>query len=153
MRILRTRVILSNCTTFTLIASFKHDLHFVTLPLLPALNIFWQIVWGRDDTYRNILNSFMTKVPMICSANQWTGFCVIGTSVMKELRPCQTSTLREKCPNTEFSLVRIFPHSDWIRKDTSYLSVFSPNAGKYGPEKTPYLDTFHTVLWWNFLRK
>ena len=27
-----------------------------------------------------------------------------------------------------------------------YLSVFSPNAGKYGPEKTPYLDTFHVVL-------
>ena len=26
-----------------------------------------------------------------------------------------------------------------------YLSVFSPNAGKYGPEKTPYLDTFHAV--------
>ena len=25
------------------------------------------------------------------------------------------------------------------------LSVFSPNAGKYGPEKTPYLDSFHTV--------
>ena len=23
-----------------------------------------------------------------------------------------------------------------------YLSVFSPNMGKYGPEKTPYLDTF-----------
>ena len=54
-------------------------------------------------------------------------------------------TLREKCPNTEFFLVRIFLHSDWIRKDTSYLSVFSPNAGKYGPEKTPYLDTFDTA--------
>ena len=26
-----------------------------------------------------------------------------------------------------------------------YLSVFSPNAGKYGLRKTPYLDTFHTV--------
>ena len=26
-----------------------------------------------------------------------------------------------------------------------YLSVFSPNAGKYGPEKTPYLDTFQAV--------
>ena len=24
-------------------------------------------------------------------------------------------------------------------------SVFSPNAGKYRPEKTPYLDTFHAV--------
>ena len=26
-----------------------------------------------------------------------------------------------------------------------YLSVFSPNAKKYGPEKTPYLDTFYAV--------
>ena len=24
----------------------------------------------------------------------------------------------------------IFPHWDWIRRDTNYLSVFSPNAGK-----------------------
>ena len=24
-------------------------------------------------------------------------------------------------------------------------SVFNPNAGKYGPEITPYLDTFHEV--------
>ena len=24
--------------------------------------------------------------------------------------------------------------------------MFSPNTGKYGPEKTPYLDTFHAVL-------
>ena len=55
-------------------------------------------------------------------------------------------SLREKCPNTEFFLVRIFPHSDWIRRDTSYLSVFSPNVGKYEPEKTLYLDTFHTVI-------
>ena len=28
---------------------------------------------------------------------------------------------------------------------TKYLSVFSPNAGKYGPEIIPYLDTFHAV--------
>ena len=27
-----------------------------------------------------------------------------------------------------------------------YLTVFSPNTGKYGPEKTPYLDIFHAVL-------
>ena len=54
-------------------------------------------------------------------------------------------TLREKCPNTEFFLVRIFPHSDWIRRDTSYLSVSSPNARKYRPGKTSYVNTFHTV--------
>ena len=27
----------------------------------------------------------------------------------------------------------------------SYFPVFSPNTGKYTPEKTPYLDTFHEV--------
>ena len=54
-------------------------------------------------------------------------------------------SLREKRPNTELFLVRIFLHSDCIRRDTSYLSVFSSNAGKYGPEVTPYLDTFHAL--------
>ena len=31
-------------------------------------------------------------------------------------------------------LVLIFPHLDWIRRDTLYLSVFSANEGKWGPE-------------------
>ena len=85
-------------------------------------------------------------------------------------------------------LVRIFRHSDWIRRDTpyhvkvskygvfpgpyfpaygeilriswkcpnteiftTYLFVFSPNAGKYGPAKTPYLDTFHAVIYFTHL--
>ena len=26
------------------------------------------------------------------------------------------------------------------------ISVFNPNTGKYGPEITPYLDTFHAVI-------
>ena len=47
--------------------------------------------------------------------------------------------LREKCPNTEFFQVCIFPHLE-------YLLVFSPIAGKYRPERTPYLDTFHALL-------
>ena len=55
-------------------------------------------------------------------------------------------SLYEMCPNTEFFLVRIFWHSHWIRRDTLCLSVFSLNAGKYGPEKTQYLDTFHAVI-------
>ena len=38
-------------------------------------------------------------------------------------------SLCEKCPNTDFFLVRI--QSEFKRK--------------YGPEKTPYLDTFHAV--------
>ena len=31
-------------------------------------------------------------------------------------------------------LVRILPHSGWTRRDTPYLSVFSPNTEKYWPE-------------------
>ena len=27
-----------------------------------------------------------------------------------------------------------------------YFSVFGLNTGKYGPEKAPYLDTFHAVI-------
>ena len=27
-----------------------------------------------------------------------------------------------------------------------YFPVFVLNTGKYGPEITPYLDTFHTVM-------
>ena len=52
-------------------------------------------------------------------------------------------SLREKCPNTELFLVRIFLYLDWIRRDTQ---IFIPNTGKYGPEISPYLDTFHAVF-------
>ena len=36
----------------------------------------------------------------------------------------------------------VFPR---IRTEHGEILVFCPNAGKYGPEKTPYLDTFHAV--------
>ena len=42
--------------------------------------------------------------------------------------------------------VRIIPHSDQIRRFTLYFFVFSPNAGKYGPEKLPpNTETFCAV--------
>ena len=30
--------------------------------------------------------------------------------------------------------------------NTERYEVFTPNAEKYGPETTPYLDTFHVVI-------
>ena len=51
-------------------------------------------------------------------------------------------TLREKCPNTEFFLVCIFPYLYWLRGDILFLSVFSPKAGKYRPEKNSVLGHF-----------
>ena len=43
--------------------------------------------------------------------------------LMKIFIYCHNLPLCEKCPNTEFFLVHIFPHSDRIRRDTLYLSV------------------------------
>ena len=58
----------------------------------------------------------------------------------------EETTLREsfcvKFSAFEVFLVRIFLYSDWIRRDTPYLSVFSPNAGKYGTEKLPIQTIF-----------
>ena len=44
-------------------------------------------------------------------------------------------SLHEKCRNT----------AEVFGLNTSYLCVFSPSAGKYGPELTPYLNTFRLV--------
>ena len=54
-------------------------------------------------------------------------------------------SLCEKCPNTEFFLVRISRIRTENLKDTECLSVFSPNKRKYGPEKILYFDTFHAL--------
>ena len=43
--------------------------------------------------------------------------------------------LLKKCQYSEIFRSVSSPHSDCIRRDMEYLSVFSPNAGKYGPEK------------------
>ena len=47
-------------------------------------------------------------------------------------------------------LVRIFPHSDRTRKDTPYLSVFSPKCGKVRTRITPNMDTFYALSYIDF---
>ena len=42
-------------------------------------------------------------------------------------------------------LVHIFPHSDWIWRDMKYLSVFSPNAGKYNFKYGHFLRSSYCV--------
>ena len=40
----------------------------------------------------------------------------------------------------------MLPFNAW--KVSKYGVISGPNTEKYGPEKTPYLDTFHAVPWW-----
>ena len=42
-------------------------------------------------------------------------------------------------------LVRMFPHLDWIRRDTSYLSLFKSKCGEMLTRKISNMDTFHAV--------
>ena len=57
---------------------------------------------------------------------------VIDSGFSEEVR--QESSTAEKVSVFGVILVRIFPHSDGIRRHTPSLSVFNPNAGKCGPE-------------------
>ena len=49
-------------------------------------------------------------------------------------------------------LVCNFPHLELMRRDTEHLSVFSPNAGKYGPEKLR-IQAFSRSALYGFLEK
>ena len=53
-----------------------------------------------------------------------------------------SKTLLEYC--VKFVQIRSYFWSVFSCIRTEY-SVFSPNTGKYGPEITPYLDTFHAL--------
>ena len=50
----------------------------------------------------------------------------LGKPISKN--PCVKRIRIRSYSGPDFS--RIFPHSDWIRRDSPYLSVFSSNAGK-----------------------
>ena len=55
---------------------------------------------------------------------------------------------RKKSPYSELFWSAFFTDFPAFGLNTEryYLSVFSPNAGKYRPEITPYLDIFHAVV-------
>ena len=65
--------------------------------------------------------------------NQESGFCLLffKSPIQTIFLKCTESGLREKFPDTEFFLVRIFLHSDWIRRFTPYFPVFRVNTEIY----------------------
>ena len=53
----------------------------------------------------------------------------------------------KKCPYLEF-FWSVFSVFELNTGDTEYLSVFSPNAGKYGPEKLRIRTLFTQCIVW-----
>ena len=86
--------------------------------------------------------NFLFTIPAIYY-KCWTIFKNIWYMLLRFFFLASKSTTAWKVSVFGVILARIFPHSDWMRRDTSYISVFSPNAGKYGPEELR-LRTFFT---------
>ena len=57
------------------------------------------------------------------------------------------------CPQIHYFLVNYHcvKRVQMLSFSGPYFPVFGLNTGKYGPEKTTYLGTFHTVLFVNYL--
>ena len=95
-----------------------------------SLQIYWKF---KFITKVNFEFKFPYSSPRI-----WLGI-VLELSVQKcQLQKWSHEASAWKVFVFEVFLVRIFPHSDWIRRDTPFLFVFSPNAGKHGPENSQY---------------
>ena len=62
-----------------------------------------------------------------------SGLCSFTTGLRTQIFiKNRYKTLHKKSPCSELFWSLFFPYSDWIRRDTEHLSVFSPNAGKCG---------------------
>ena len=106
--------------------------------------------YWKQNMKKKTLNNLccMNKLPEFNKINVFLPIWIIFTSIFWKLRYFQENN---KIANTAWkvsmsvfgvSLVRIFPHSEWIRKDIPYLSVFSPNTvSKYG-------DTLPRRFWY-----
>ena len=93
--------------------------------LYGCFSCFWivQIVpnHAKHHIYSYISQVYLYNIPMLLRYRAWK-VSVFGVT-----------------------LVRIFPQSDWTRRDREYLSVFRSNAGKCRPEKFR-IRTFYAVI-------
>ena len=58
----------------------------------------------------------------------------------------QCVTVMQKVSVFVLSVVRIYPHSNWIPRFTEQISIFIPNVVKYGPEKLQYRQFLRSVF-------
>ena len=59
------------------------------------------------------------------------------------LEPCITLAYSEPYQIQNFALREVSKYGVF---SGLYFPVFKLSTGKYGPEKTPYLDTFHAIV-------
>ena len=91
-----------------------------------------QILFFKCLFFRRFFHSFTI-------ANELTGFSISRLANMEDF-------FKRHCVKSVQIRIYFWPVFSCIWTNTENdLSVFSPNTGKYGPEITSYLDTFHAV--------
>ena len=69
-----------------------------------------------------------------CRSNNWTVLLKIYETNYKKSESSKNQIAAQCVKKSNYGVI-----------SGLYFPVFSPNTGKYGPEITPYLDTFHAV--------
>ena len=76
-------------------------------------------------------------MPLVAIYIPWKNLGYALRGRQEETSAMKWNKVSWKCPNMEFF---------WSVFSLSLaVSAFSPSTGKYGPEKNPYLETFHEV--------
>ena len=115
--------------------------HLVDISL--ALTVIKHLFWSRYKfNLTMLLNILGRRRSKFCDREK-------PQKCKKECSPCTEDhvswkPLREKCPNTELFLVRIFLHSDWIRRNTVSLRIQSEYR-KIRTRNNSVFGHFHAV--------
>ena len=90
----------------------KSTLHNVFNVAQCPFNVVSTLIWY----YFNIVSMWPERLLKLYWNQSGYGFAeiLVSSGLLNEI-----ISLREKCPNTDSFLVRIFPHSDWIRRNSS----------------------------------
>ena len=81
----------------------------------------------------------------------------ISSNIPTDVSFSSNTETREMCPNTEVFLVSIFPHSDWMRRDTDPANIYLfkvNNRNTFTPFSSVSIVDFEqvNVRWWVSLR-
>ena len=104
---------------------------------------FWEILFLRcsQRSKEGSCQATTLKNTSFRAGNCWGSVLLIDDLNVRMVTPL----LRRWLQTVIFKLHIAWRVSKYGVFSGQYFPVFSPNTGKYGPEKTPYLDTFHEV--------
>ena len=141
------------CSFWYIEIRWHSQLYHIFSALIKQQDLIWWKNWWRKKSHYHENNPML-----ICQEQQWNQLSSLCTKC--EIQMIEREIF-EYCTAWKVfvfgvSLVCIFPHSDWIRRDapyTPYLSVFSPNVGKYAPGKLRIRTLFSQCSATNLKRK